>query len=435
MIKVFNTVIKKVQDEKLNVRLGLVEYQGKSNDFEFDAKYSCPLTDNMGKIAKIANELKCGNEELLTFNAEVFCGLKMAIDDSKWSDDNKQIILLCASSNKDIIFKEPNTSDCDIKTEEQMKKYLSKTDTNLFVVHKNYTTQTKQANSLRNFKVAYSEAVKELEQMGIDKSDIVSIEKEDDVANAADKVLEYIKDNISDKASSDSDNDVTESSETSTKSDDASDSDSVPAKGKTAKKSKVKAKSEIKSDKDEADDEATDDEEDAKSESKDDSAASSVDFGPYVHGYIKMFDSEGVPLVKIQCFVTRESLEKISNSLYDAHRRMNSIMAGYGGNIRVLSNSLIIGTTEFLSGDNLEDVDFDEINVTAMETLPSDFTDGIYNEIPLLKASSSKIKDWQKRLNKWHSYTKELLSIDSDADWSKLPNGAEYKIIDLPGKK
>ena len=140
-------------------------------------------------------------------------------------------------------------------------------------------------------------------------------------------------------------------------------------------------------------------------------------------------------MVKIQCFATKESLEKISNCLYDAQRRMNSIMAGYGGNIRVLSNSLIVGTAEFLTGDSFEDVDFDEINVTALESLPSDFTDGIFNEIPLLKASSTKIKDWQKRLNKWHSYTKELLSSDSDTDWSKLPNGAEYKIIDLPGKK
>ena len=201
LIKVFNTVVKKVQDEKLNVRLGLVEYQGKSNGFDFDVKYTCPLTDNMARFSRIAEELKCGNDKVLTFNSEVFYGLKMAIDESKWSDDeNKQIILLSASSNKDIIFKEPNTSDCDIKTEEQMKQYLYKTNTNLFVVHNNYTTQTKQPDSLRNFKVVFSEAVKELEAMGIDKSDIVSLENEDYIEYAADKVLEYIKGNISNKS-------------------------------------------------------------------------------------------------------------------------------------------------------------------------------------------------------------------------------------------
>ena len=411
LIEILNKVVQKIQKENVNVRLGLVEYRDSQSDFAFDAKFTCPFTTDMSKFARQATALKCENEDIV-YVAEVFGGLKTAIDDSKWLNENqKNVILFSAAPSKDILIKEimdeKVPTECAIKTAEQMKKYMIKKDVDLFVVHNNFSTQKSWGGKDWRAR-ALSEAKTEIEQFCTDKSNVVNVGKEDEADDIVEKVFEFIKDKVSADSSSEST------------------SSSTDAEDKDVSEDEVDDLFSEDDDKSAKIDSADEDE----SESGDEAASPAA----LIRGFIKIYDSDNEPLVKIQRLATRDSLEKYSDSLYSAQRTLDRISAGRGGNIRVMSNNLISGTYEFLTGDNVEDLAIDELDVSAMERLPSEFTDGIFNVIPMLKATSPKVKVWYKRINNWSKYTNDLLNSDSD-EWSKLPDGTQYRIIDLPGEE
>ena len=419
LIEILNLVVQKIQNEKFNVRLGLVEYRDSQNDFAFDAVYSCPLTDNITKFAKQTGRLKCENDDNIVYVSEVFSGLKMAVDDSKWLNENKKhIVLFSAAPSKDILFKEimgdeKTPTDCDIKTAAQMKKYLSKMSADLFVIHNNISTQKSWGGKDWRAK-ALGEAMAEIEQLGIDDTRVINVNKGDEIAEIADKVLKYIKNNLSEENASESSSSTTDDSDAEDAADDESIDDLL-----------------TKSD-DEPQDESDQTEKDDADENGDVSADASTSL---VHGYIKIYDSDNEPLVKIMCFATRDSLEKFSEALYSAQRTLDRISSGRGGNIRVLSNNLISETVEFLTGDSAEEMASDKSVLSVMEGLPSEFSDGVFNVVPYLKSTSPKVKNWRKRVSNWYNYTNDLLESDSAEAWSKFPNGVQYRIIDLPGEE